>query len=69
MIIITIEFINKPKEIELGNFIFSYILILCHFLFLSFTDVIEKYLVDYNYLNPFKVLILEGIIEIILSIF
>ena len=68
LIIITIEFINKPKEIELGNFIFAYILILCHFLFLSFTDVIEKYLADYDYLNPLKILMTEGIIEFTMSL-
>ena len=35
----------------------------------SFLDVIEKYLFEYNYTDPFKILFHEGLIGLILSIF
>ena len=38
MIIIVLEFINKSKNVDLGNFIISCVLIFFHFIFLSFTD-------------------------------
>ena len=68
-IIIIFEFIFKSKDISIGNFIISYLLIICHLIFLSLTDVIERYLVDYNYLNPLKILMNEGIISFILTCF
>ena len=48
--IITLDFIYKQKDILFGKYIISYLLVFCHFIFLSFTDVIEKYLADYDYL-------------------
>ena len=40
---------------------------ICHYVTITFTDVIENYLFDYNYLNPFKMIMVEGIFEIIMS--
>jgi hypothetical protein len=33
-----------------------------------FSDVIERYLFDYNNVSPFKILLLKGIIEVILML-
>ena len=33
----------------------------------SFSDCIEKYLVDYNYMNPFLILMLEGTFQFIMG--
>ena len=50
-----------------------YILMLQYFMSLffymgySFNNCIEKYLVDYNYMNPFIILMLEGIFEFIMA--
>jgi hypothetical protein len=69
MIIIVLEFINKSKNVDLGGFIISYVLIFFHFIFLSFTDVTERYLVDYDFLNPFQILMTEGIFGFIMASF
>ena len=41
--------------------IFQYFLILYNYMGYSFSDCIKKYLVDTNYMNPFLILMLEGI--------
>ena len=64
-----IEIIYKPEKELISKFLFAYFLLCFYFICISFTDCIERYLVDYNFLNPFKVLMLEGIIECIISIF
>ena len=66
-IIIILEFIYTTKDVNIGKYIISYSCVVFHFIFLSFTDVIEKYLVDYNYINPFQILMSEGIINFLLS--
>ena len=38
-------------------------------IFNSFLDIIEKYLLEYDFVNPFKMLMIEGIIGFILSFF
>lgn len=35
----------------------------------AFFDIIQKYLLEYNYINPFKLLIFEGFLEIIFTSF
>ena len=55
------EFIFKPEDIEIGSYIISYLLVFCHFIFVSFTDVTEKYLAEYDFLNPLLILMSEGI--------
>ena len=63
------EFIFKPKDINIENYLISYLLVFCHFIFVSFTDIVEKYLFDYNFLNPFLILMSEGIFGFILASF
>ena len=40
----------------------------CRYIFISFVDCIERYLVDYDYLNPFIIITLEGVIGLLFSI-
>ena len=47
--------------------IFQYFITLYYYLGYSFNNCIEKYLVDYNYMNPFIILMLEGIFEFIMA--
>ena len=66
-IIIIMEFIYKPKGIELGKYFISYLLLILHFVFRSFNDVIENYLGEYNFLSPFVIILSEGINTFILT--
>jgi hypothetical protein len=67
-IIITLEFIYKPKGVNINKYIVSYLLIFCHFIFLSFTDVTERYLADYDFMNPMLILMTEGIFGFITTL-
>ena len=59
----------KPEDDSIGIFLLALFSSILYHISISFTDCVERYLVDYNFLNPFKVLMLEGIIEFIMSIF
>ena len=65
-IIIILDFIFKPKNIYFWKYVISYLLVLCHFIFLSFTDVIEKYLAEYDYLDTFQMILTEGIFSFVM---
>ena len=67
-IILILDFIYKPKGNNFGNFIIAYILVFLELIFISFVDVTEKYLVEYNFINKFKILSAEGFFGIILCI-
>ena len=67
ILIIILENIYKPGEMKQGSLLYSHILLFFHFLFLSFTDVVERYLADYDYLNPLQILMLEGIFSFIIT--
>ena len=67
LIIIILEFIYKPKEIELGKYFISYVLLILHFVFRSFNNVIEKYLGENNFLSPFVIIFDEGVSTFILT--
>ena len=64
-----LEIIYKLDNINLNKFTLLYFLILYFYICETFSNCIEKYLVDINYINPFLILLLEGIIELILAIF
>ena len=68
-IIITIEFIYKPEYIYLWRYIIYYLLVFCHFIFLSLIDIIERYLYDFNFLNPLSMIMIEGIFGFITTTF
>jgi len=67
IITIIIEFIFQDINIFLsyGKFVLLIFLIIIQILFNSLTDSIEKYLFEYNYVNPFKVLMIEGLVGLV----
>lgn len=67
-IIFIIEVIYKSKGVIFGKFLLAYFLVICRLSFISFIDVIEKYLAEYNNANKFIVLSAEGFFGIILCV-
>ena len=67
IIIIILEFIYKPKDINLVKYFLSYLLLILHFVFRSLTDVIEKYLGEYDFVSPFQIIMSEGISTFIMT--
>lgn len=65
-IIFIIELIYKLRGTNFENFILAYALAICRLIFISFIDVIERYLLEFNFLNKYKLLSLEGFFGIIL---
>ena len=53
---------------NIGLFFSAYFLVFYYQIIFSFNCCIEKYLVDVNFMNPFKILMCEGIIMFIMSI-
>ena len=62
-----IEIIYKSVSINLKNIAIFNLLILYYYIAETFSNCIEKYLVDFNYINPFLILMLEGIIDLIMA--
>ena len=63
----TLEIIYKSVNMNLDKFIYYNLMIFYYYICETFSNCIEKYLVDINYINPFLILILEGIIQLILA--
>ena len=61
------EIIYKQDNINFGRFIFARLLTFMDLMCISMTDCTEKYLVDSNFLSPFKIVMMEGIFEIIIA--
>ena len=57
------------NDMYIGRFILAHFLICIYLVNITFTDCIERYLADYNYLNPFIIIIAEGIFEIFMTTF
>jgi hypothetical protein len=57
----------KKTEKNVIDLTLYLILMLIHSFFNSFIDVIEKYLLDYNFINPFQMLMIEGAFGFVLS--
>ena len=64
-----LEIIYRHDQINIGKLIISRILVCCYLTSVSFTDCTEKYLVDVNFINPFKILMYEGIFVFIMALF
>ena len=62
-----ISFLND-KSIDLVKFALIIVMTFFSQLFFSFIDIIEKYLLEYDLVNPFQMLMVEGIFGIILTI-
>ena len=67
IITILIELIYKKSELLLLNFLYAHFLVFCFLIFITFTDSIERYLVDNDYINPFYIIMLEGCSIFIMS--
>ena len=63
-IVIILEIIFKIKGKVLSKLIIAYFI--CHLVFDTFTDVIEKYLIEYDFIDAFILLASEGAFEIVL---
>ena len=63
IIILGTEFIFQDVDIFLtyGDFIYILFVFILEGFFFSLVDSIEKYLLEYDYLNPYKILMCEGI--------
>ena len=68
-ITLIIEYLFQSNDIALGKSLLAHLLICLYLIFISFTDCIEKYLTDINFLSPFKIIMFEGIFGFIFSIF
>ena len=68
-LIFIFEIIYKSDNINSNKFALYNLLIIYYYICETFSNCIEKYLVDINYINPFLILLLEGIFELILAIF
>ena len=54
---------------NLGKTISIYLIFLYYWIISSFNNCIQKYLVDTNYMNPFVILMIGGIFELIFALF
>ena len=63
-----IEIIYNLDDKHLGSPISTNLLLFFLNICETFSNCIEKYLVDVNYINPFLILMIEGIIEFIISL-
>ena len=61
-----IEFIYQRKVESFEKLLIAYILTYISFIFTTFTDVIEKYLNEFNFLNPMLILTVEASFGILL---
>ena len=61
--------IEISYSIEFGDFFKVFLLAIFNLFFVSFTDVIEKYLGDTNFYNPYGIIMGEGIFVFIMNSF
>ena len=60
------EIIYRGKGVSFGDFCFAHMLVIGYLIFVPFTDIIEKYLLEFNYVNPYLILMSEAIFGFIL---
>ena len=65
---IILEIIFKPKEIFAAPFLFERFYTIFRLIIESFNDCTKKYLIDIDYIDPFKLIMYEGILELIFNI-
>ena len=68
LIVFVLELIFKSQNTEFGYFIFSLFLVIFSLSFVSFIDVIERYLIEFDFVNQYKILSSEGFIGITMSL-
>ena len=67
-IIFILELINQLNNIPIGKSFLANILVILYLIFITFTDCVEKYIVEKNFINPF-IIMSEGIFGFIFSKF
>ena len=60
-IIILLEIIYRGKGVSIGEFCFGHMAVLAYLFFVPFTGVIEKYLIEFDFLSPFLIIMIEAI--------
>ena len=68
IIVIISEIVFKSSNILIKPYFFAFFLNILRVAIISFIDCIEKYLYEIDYLNPFKLLMFMGILELIYTI-
>ena len=68
IIVIISEIVFKLSNILIKPYFFALFLNIFRTVIISFIDCIEKYLYEIDYLNPFKLLMFMGILELIYTI-
>lgn len=66
ILINVIEFIYQIGETSFGELFLVYLLTYISLILIAFTDEVEKYLTEFNFLNPLLILVLESIFGLIL---
>ena len=66
---LVLEIIYEHNNTPIGLFLFARFLVCFYLMGISFMDCIEKYLADADFINPFKIVMIEGIFELIMSSF
>ena len=66
ILINVIEFIYQIGETSFGELFLVYLLTYISLILITFTDAVEKYLTEFNFLNPLLILVLESIFGLIL---
>ena len=67
VITVMLDIIFNYKTVKVGKLFFSNLLILFHNLGFCFNNCIEKYLVDTDVINPFLILMFEGVFGILIA--
>ena len=62
------ELVFKPSYIPFGRFIFAHFLVIIYLISITFTDCVERYLAYYNFIDPFFILMMEGIFGFFMSL-
>ena len=66
--VIILEIVYMPDIAVPKYYIFTNFLLIFQLIMASLTDCIEKYIVEANFISPFKVIMFEGCFELIFSI-
>ena len=68
LLTLILEIVYEHDNIPIGLFLFARFLVCFYLMGISFMDCIERYLADANFINPFKIVMFEGIFELIMSL-
>jgi hypothetical protein len=61
ILMIIFEFIFKINGVLIKDFSLAYFFVICNLIFVAFTDIIEKYLLEFDFMDPFLTLLMESI--------